>query len=451
MKWLIVILLLWSEANAQMMNGSRFIYSALTAQAPTTYNNAGTQVIRRKYFTNLNTGVNNGNDVYITGTGDLTFIGCRFGPSIRKGVSIENFSGTARFIDCFWDNNEAGIEVETSTGAVQVTRGWVLNPWGQGRCKGQFIQISNSTSSNTFVVGVKGESKRGEGSTEDWVSLFASSGVSGTPIRIANNFFRGGGSSTSGGGIMSGDTDGSWQLIENNNLWRPGNYLYAIASGENITVRNNKAYATNDGLSTIATYCYGGQNGATTCANNEMSGNSVNFWGSNLFYGGDGSPTEDCGDIVGIAADYVANPNTAWAETNNNSLNVSTWAFPTDLFDCVSEDVLYQIRKESVQFYNEEGGCTNAARYHRPTSLAGSDQSISISTVTFSGGSVTSNGATYLWKQVSGPNVATITTPTSAGSTATGLINGVYRFRLVVTDNDGAQDADWMDVTVSGL
>lgn len=91
-----------------------------------------------------------------------------------------------------------------------------------------------------------------------------------------------------------------------------------------------------------------------------------------------------------------------------------------------------------------------------PVANAGADQGIVLPTT-----SVTVNGSgssdpdgtitDYLWTKVSGPAGYSITNPTSASTTITGLGLGIYVFRLQVTDNDGASDTDDMTVTVSSV
>ena len=54
----------------------------------------------------------------------------------------------------------------------------------------------------------------------------------------------------------------------------------------------------------------------------------------------------------------------------------------------------------------------------------------------------------YLWSEVSGPSVATISNTGNVSPTVTGLVVGVYVFRLQVTDNDGATNTDQVTVTV---
>jgi lysophospholipase L1-like esterase len=91
---------------------------------------------------------------------------------------------------------------------------------------------------------------------------------------------------------------------------------------------------------------------------------------------------------------------------------------------------------------------TNSA----PTANAGTDRSITLptSSVTLSGSGTDSDGSitSYAWTKVSGGS-ATITTPSSASTTVTGLSAGSYTFRLTVTDDDGATDTDDMVVVVN--
>jgi hypothetical protein len=455
MRFLFIILsiILALNVNAQSGRGmffagspiaalqSSFNWDNLQAQSPTSYSNAGTVVIENKSFTNLNTSVLSGNDISISGTGNLTFRNCYFGPSIRKGAAIENFTGTARFINCLFASNEGGVEFSSSTGNLQIDSSQCINPWGQPRCKGQFVQFSFVTTSNSYITNCSMESFRGEGNTEDWISLYASSGISGSPIRLANNKARGGGPSNSGGGFMTGDTGGGWQLVEGNKLMNVGNYMYAASGGDNIIIRNNFGYQQSYPWTNIAMYAYGGQQGAS-CSNITVMGNSVWISNGNSWYAGDGSPEESCGIIIG------ANP---WFDqTNLDDLTLSQLAFPTTIITFVDADRLWHIRDESTQFTSQTGSCFNTAQLPRPTSNAGADQSINISTATLSGsGSSSTDGYNYQWVIVSGPNTPTMSASTSVTNNLSGLIDGTYQFRLQVCNNSGACDADWMDIVVN--
>jgi len=55
---------------------------------------------------------------------------------------------------------------------------------------------------------------------------------------------------------------------------------------------------------------------------------------------------------------------------------------------------------------------------------------------------------TYAWTQISGA-ASTITSASSASTGITGLAPGIYRYRLVVTDDDGATDDDTVSVVVA--
>jgi hypothetical protein len=82
------------------------------------------------------------------------------------------------------------------------------------------------------------------------------------------------------------------------------------------------------------------------------------------------------------------------------------------------------------------------------TANAGSDQTIILpaSTVTLSGSGSAGSISSYAWTEVSGPNTATIATPSSSSTTVSGLIQGSYVFKLSL--NSGAS-TDQITVTVN--
>ncbi len=107
-------------------------------------------------------------------------------------------------------------------------------------------------------------------------------------------------------------------------------------------------------------------------------------------------------------------------------------------------DGSYQIRQDIVI----APGGTNIA----PTVNAGANQTIQLPTssvtVTAIGTDTDGSIASYAWTKVSG-GAATITNPSSASTTITGLVQGVYQFRVVVTDNNGLTGTDTVQVTVN--
>lgn len=89
-----------------------------------------------------------------------------------------------------------------------------------------------------------------------------------------------------------------------------------------------------------------------------------------------------------------------------------------------------------------------------PVANAGGDQTITLplSSVTVDGsGSNDPDGSivSYNWTQVSGPNTATIVSPTSVSTVVSGLIAGIYVFHLGVVDNDGSPASDNVQITVN--
>ena len=88
-----------------------------------------------------------------------------------------------------------------------------------------------------------------------------------------------------------------------------------------------------------------------------------------------------------------------------------------------------------------------------PVSNAGSDQTITLPTnsINLSGSGTDPDGTivSYEWTKISGPAAGTITNATSATTTVTGLVQGVYQFELKVTDNNGATGKDTIQVTVN--
>lgn len=88
-----------------------------------------------------------------------------------------------------------------------------------------------------------------------------------------------------------------------------------------------------------------------------------------------------------------------------------------------------------------------------PVANAGADQTITlpINSVSLAGFGNDPEGSTltYLWVKLNGTG-GTITNPTSATTTVTGLSQGSYSFRLAATDEKGAKGVDDVNITVNG-
>ncbi len=101
----------------------------------------------------------------------------------------------------------------------------------------------------------------------------------------------------------------------------------------------------------------------------------------------------------------------------------------------------------------QEATVTVVGSNQSPTANAGSNITITLPTsstnITGSGSDPDGTITAYQWTQVNGPNTATLTNATSTTVSVSGLIQGVYTFRLTVTDNNAATGFANVTVTVN--
>jgi alpha-tubulin suppressor-like RCC1 family protein len=88
-----------------------------------------------------------------------------------------------------------------------------------------------------------------------------------------------------------------------------------------------------------------------------------------------------------------------------------------------------------------------------PSVNAGADITIALPTdsasLTSSGSEPNGTIVSYQWSELSGPSQANIATAGQANTKVTGLVQGVYVFRVTVTDNSGVTATDQVSVTVN--
>ncbi|MFL5740695.1 MAG: carbohydrate-binding protein [Flavisolibacter sp.] len=96
--------------------------------------------------------------------------------------------------------------------------------------------------------------------------------------------------------------------------------------------------------------------------------------------------------------------------------------------------------------------CTSPVN-QAPVANAGNSQTIALptnsATLTGSGTDMDGTIAAYQWSELTGPSNVTIASASSAQSVVSNLIQGVYTFRLKVTDNAGASATADVNVTVN--
>jgi hypothetical protein len=143
------------------------------------------------------------------------------------------------------------------------------------------VQFNNVNGAGNSVTNNKGEDILGQSQSEDAISMYQSNGTAASPIMISGNWIRGGGPSSSSGGIMLGDEGGSYLTAENNILVNPGEYGMAIAGGDHNSILNNTIYGASQSFTNVGLYV-NSINGHTV-TNSTVTGNKVLFYNSSNY------------------------------------------------------------------------------------------------------------------------------------------------------------------------
>lgn len=161
-----------------------------------------------------------------------------------------------------------------------------------------------------------------------------------------------------------------------------------------------------------------------------------------------GTGTDPDGTISSYAWSFITGPSTP-ALVNQNTANVTvnnlaagSYTFRLKVTDnsgaSATDDVLVSVQPAAVN--------------QSPVSFAGNDASIVLPTnsVIVNGTASDPDGtvSSVLWTQINGPSTATLTNSSTVNVTAANLQQGIYNFRLTVTDDKGATGTDDVQVTV---
>jgi hypothetical protein len=165
------------------------------------------------------------------------------------------------------------------------------------------VQFDNVTGKGNRVNDNICENIAGESHPEDIINMYETHGTPEDPVQITGNWIRGGGPSKTGGGIMAGDSGGSYMIIKDNILVNPGQYGIAVASGSHIKILGNKLYSKQMPFTNTGLYIWN-QFANKACAEDTISGNVINWTDST----GTANPLWDggnCGKVHGWATNVV--------------------------------------------------------------------------------------------------------------------------------------------------
>ncbi len=246
---------------------------------------------------------------------NITIKNCKITNTNGNGINIENCNNiTIR--NCFMENIATGVYAQNSQN-IDISNISVKNVQGPIP-RGQMVQFNNVSGTGNKINYNVCENVLGQSNPEDAINIYESHGTIDHPILIIGNQIRGGGPSSSGGGIMTGDEGGAHIIVENNTLVNPGQYGIAIAGGADIHLLYNKVFAQQQPFSNVGIYVW--NQSANNCSNNEVLGNQVNWINNNGIENPDWDG-ENCGTIIGY---------------NNNEwyANIDESILPEQLFEC---------------------------------------------------------------------------------------------------------------------
>jgi hypothetical protein len=263
----------------------------------------------------------NGACITLTGVTNVTITNNQIGPcgATSAGVGIDAYNSDHLTVqnNNFNDVASGLYATNSANGNILFSNNYATNIRGPFP-RGQIAQFNNvSGAANKILCNVSDQVLGGTtingvySGPEDHINMYMSNGTSTSPIEVAYNKLRGGGS-PSGGGIMAGDTGGSYEYVHDNILVNPGQYGIAIAGGSNIQLIANQVFAVQNTWTNIGGYVW--EQGNVSCSNNTFQGNLINFTnaaGSESGYWDGGG----CGTVAGESSNT----------TNDTALTANIW------------------------------------------------------------------------------------------------------------------------------
>jgi Predicted peptidase len=160
-----------------------------------------------------------------------------------------------------------------------------------------------------------------------------------------------------------------------------------------------------------------------------------------------GTASDNDGSIASYKWTKVSGGSASLGAATTSKLRAYNLVQGTYVFRLTATDNQGAIKSDDVKVTVNPVSTTNIP----PVAYAGTDKSTSSSSYTIVGSGTDKDGeiVSYKWVQTYGPAV-TMTNTNTSKLTLSGMKDGKYFFKLVVTDDKGATDEDHMHVVVSG-
>ena len=168
-----------------------------------------------------------------------------------------------------------------------------------------------------------------------------------------------------------------------------------------------------------------------------------------------GSAKDQDGSITGYMWSEIAGPNKANIVTAGNATtSVNGLISGTYEFQLMATDNMGAVGVNTIAVNIIQNGVTPTENM-LPVVNAGNDTTFNFTTslsdtIQLKGSATDADGtiSSYVWSQISGPNMSKIVNAGAAHTAATGVVAGNYTYQLVVTDNKGATASKTVVITV---
>ena len=241
--------------------------SNLNTNPQSTYNNESNFVIEDSIFSDKQT-----DGLSLRDCQNVTIRRCTFKNLTGEGIRLHNCEQIL-IENCVFNNIRTGVYA-TNSKNIQVLQCDCQNVQGP-MPRGQFVQLNQCSGTENRISFNIIENILGQSNAEDVINLYKTIGSGAGYVEVTNNYIKGGGPSSSGGGIMTGDNGGKFQYVEGNILVDPGQYGIGCAGGENIVIVNNQVYGKQQPFTNVGIYAW--KQRAPTAKNVFIADNKISW------------------------------------------------------------------------------------------------------------------------------------------------------------------------------